>query len=158
LSKGNSIPLRSLDYILLQRQMKFLSSLTAITNSLDVHSDILKRFHVPDTYMLEYVQLIKELYKNLLQFSNQKEKHLYDLKSFFEQFDSILRLLFGAGGDLVITPRVCEFEKSVRTLFDEDMIMEGNVKILLKQLEWILNKTGAVFQIETMRSLKIDEI
>ncbi len=138
--------------------MEFLSALTAIAHSLDVNPDILKRFHMPDTYMLEYVQLIKELYKNLLQFSNQKEKHLYDLKSFFEQIDSILRLLFGAGGDLILTPRVCQFEKSVRTLFEEDMVMEGNVKILLKELEWILNKTGTVFQIETMRTLKIDEI
>lgn len=137
--------------------MNFLFSVTAIAHCLDLNPTILKQFHILDSHILEYIQLIKELYKNILNYSNHKDKTIYDLKTLFEQIETILALLFSAGGDKNISPRFYKYGESLKTTF-EDMVVEANIKILLKQLETILNLTGLIFRIDSMQALKIDEI
>jgi hypothetical protein len=136
-------------------KMQYTATFTAILSALDLPTTELVRFHIPHTTILEYVCVMKESYKTLLELQDTKDTGLEFTQKPFEQVELLLRLLLSAGGDTVITPKLGVFCKSVDDVFS-DIVVEKNIKNLFQQIEWLITRIGAIFVIDTMKSLKIE--
>ncbi len=135
--------------------MQYTACFTTLLSAMDLSTRDLRRFQIPYTTILEYVCAIKETYKDLLALQITGDVRLEASQKAFEQVEVLLRLLLSAGGDTVITPKLSSFSESVHDTFS-DIVVEKNIKKLFQQIEWLLTRIGAVFNIDAMKCLKIE--